>query len=188
MKSVNIFGDSFGASNHESSWTKLLELDYNVNNYCINGASEYRILNCVKENLPATSIVILVHTNPYRVYVDYNPLHRNGKHKNCDLVFSDIENYKNTEFGNASLNFYKHIFSEKMYNDFYKMCIQHQIKLLEHCKVIHTTHFDVDLPGICFDYQNNTNKGSINHYNEHGNYLIYRQIKQEIEKHLHDSN
>lgn len=183
---INIFGDSFGADhNNENSWTRLLAEQYPVKNYCIPGSSEYRILNCIRDNVPTSGLVILVHTNPYRVFVEDNPLHQNSKHKNCDLVISDLEYYQKTEFGNAAMNYFKYLFSEKMFDDFYDMCIQEECKLLDHCNVIHTTHFDTKRPGIFFNYNKSKHKGTINHYNIQGNQQIYRQINKEVIKYLH---
>ena len=182
MECINIFGDSFGASVHSDSWVSLLGKEYSIKNYCINGASEYRILQSIKDNTPNEGVVILVHTNPYRIFVEYNPLHQGSTHNNCDIVASDIVYHKNTAFGNAAMKYFKFLFSEKMQDDFYDMCVLEENRLLSKCKVIHTTHFNTNRDMIHFDYTNSKNKGNINHYDKKGNWLVYNQLRNEIIK------
>jgi len=182
MALVNIYGDSFGVSSDRDSWVSMLAKHYKIKNYCIPGASEYRILQSIKSNIPDGDIVILVHTNPYRVFVEYNPLHPNTGHKHCDLVFSDIDHHKKTNFGRAAMDYFKYIFSEQQCEDFYDMCIKEQSLLLNDLQVIHTTHFQTNRDMLYFDYNSSPHKGNINHYNKQGNLLVYRHLLQEIVK------
>jgi len=182
MTSINIYGDSFGVSSDKDSWVSLLAKHFKIKNYCIRGASEYRILQSIKNNIPDSDIVILVHTNPYRVFVEYNPLHQETSHTHCDLVFSDIEHYKKTKFGRAAMDYFKYIFSEKQSEDFYDMCIKEESLLLKDHITIHTTHFQTNRDMIYFDYTASPHKGNINHYNKHGNLLVYRHLLKEIVK------
>ena len=67
--------------------------DYNVTNVSQAGVSEYKILKQVEDHLYSNDfdLVIVCHTSPYRVHTPEHPVHNSGLHKDCDLIYSDVE-------------------------------------------------------------------------------------------------
>ena len=87
-----IVGDSFSAAkNNEQSWTCQLG-EFDVTNLSAAGCGEYRILLQLKSvTLSDFDLIIVVHTSPNRIYINYNPLHPESKtHYNCDLIYQDV--------------------------------------------------------------------------------------------------
>ena len=87
-KTINIYGDSFGASTSSDSWVNLLKQQYTVNNFCSNGTSEYRIYKTLKNTYKEeVDIYIIVHTSPYRVYIANNIFYKTRFFIIKDVVF-----------------------------------------------------------------------------------------------------
>ena len=184
IKTINIYGDSFGASNNSSSWSKLLSDKFTVSNFCFNGSSEYRIYKTLKNTYDRNvDLYIIVHTNPYRVFIEKNLFYlTSDTHKHCDLILADVEAKKTSMFGKAIHSFFKYVYSSDYTYDISNMCIDASIQILCNKKTIHITNFKESIREgfIYFDYLNSNNKGCINHYNEEQNKIIYQTIIENI--------
>lgn len=190
MKSLAIFGDSFGvdtANNPYPSWINLLCTHYKITNYCQSGVSEYKILQQLKSaDLKQFDTILITHTSPTRVYVKYNPLHQDTLyHKNCDIILSDID-AASGEFSEACKLYFKHIFDTDYALDVHNMICREIDELTKNHKVIHITHFDYT--GL-YQFLNLTNfydlfikhRGTVNHYNAVGNRTVYEKLLPHIE-------
>lgn len=179
-KTINIYGDSFGASTSSDSWVNLLKQQYTVNNFCSNGTSEYRIYKTLKNTYKEeVDIYIIVHTSPYRVYIANNIFYKNSvTHKKCDLLLADTNAKINSTFGRIVKDFFTYIYCPEFTKDISKLCIDAQIQILKNKKVVHITNFQdsVQKGFIYFDYINSKNKGNINHYNKLENRNIHNKI------------
>ena len=100
---ILIAGDSFAAEwPGEDGWVKLLAKKHNVTNVAQAGVSEYKILKQIKNaSLDEYDAIIVSHTSPSRVHTPEHPLHKEGLHKDCDLIWTDLEGRSN--FLNPSL-------------------------------------------------------------------------------------
>jgi hypothetical protein len=182
---IGLFGDSFGYQTTNQpfkSWVDWLSQHAIIDNYCQSGVSEYKILEQLRLiNLSQYDQIIITHTSPTRVFVRYNPLHKDSEtHKNCDLLLSDIES-KNDPFSQVCKNYFKYIFDIDYAIDIHNMICQEINNIVKNYKVIHITHFDYRQ---CYQFPNMIdfyklwvkNQGEVNHYNEFGNRQIYETI------------
>ena len=191
MKRIGLFGDSFGYQKRNEpfpSWVDLLACEYSIDNHCECGVGEYKILRQLQwANLDRYDAIIVTHTSYSRVYVEYNPLHADSEyHKNCDILFADIEGHKD-EFSRAGQLYFKHIWSDQYARDMHSLILKEINHLLTDRPVIHITHFDhtgfyefADM--LKFNNLFINNQGPVNHYNESANQEIYRQVKQCLQK------
>jgi hypothetical protein len=184
-----IFGDSFSARvTHDNiiGWPIELEQYASIDNFSHSGSSEYRIFEIIKStNLEKYDKILISHTSPLRMFVRHNPIHQNSQyHKNCDIIFQDIEQRKD-EFSVACQLFYKHIFdidySINMHN-----LICHEIEQLTNkYNTLHITHFDYT---NLYQFKNFinfyphwlNNKGPVNHYSKIGNNFVANVICNHI--------
>ena len=186
-KHIGIFGDSFGVSKKEDAfdgWTACLSNQFDVENYCECGVSEYKILKQLElAELTQFDKIIITHTSPTRLYVEHNPLHQHSEyHKNCDIIFSDIEHGKD-EFSTACQMYFKHIFNETYDVDIHNLICQKIDDLTKNYNVIHMTHFDYT--GL-HAFKNMLNfydlflkeRGDVNHYTKIGNKQIYNTLSE----------
>jgi hypothetical protein len=191
MERLIIFGDSFGVQKTPelfNSWVTLLDNHYEIENQCECGVSQYKILQRLKNtDLTKFDKILITHTSPTRVYVKDNPLHKNSEyHKNCDILFADIENHVD-EFSVACKLYFKHIFDFDYAFDIHNMICQEIDKLCGDKNTIHMTNFDYTnlyfFPNLINFYPLFLkNKGEVNHYNEVGNNKIYQTLLTELSK------
>ena len=108
---VLIIGDSFAANSGQLSWTKLLP-EFATTNLSTNGSSEYRIFKkLIGADLNQFKYIIIVHTSPYRIYIENNPLHLNSlTHQNCDLLYQDVKHANSTEFTQNVTWYFENVF------------------------------------------------------------------------------
>ena len=185
IPSIGLFGDSFGtdtANNPYTSWVDLLRQQYTVYNYCQSGVSEYKILQQLKSvDLNKFDKILITHTSPTRVYVNYNPLHQNTPyHKNCDLILSDVE-AASGEFAQAAKLYFKHIFDINYACDVHNMTCREIDELTKNYNVTHITHFDYNglyqFTGLVNFYNLFLkHRGHVNHYTAQGNQLVYEGL------------
>ena len=189
---ILIAGDSFACiwPNGDSGWPQLLTQDYDVTNIAQAGVSEYRIWLQLRDlDLTVYDIVIVSHSSPNRVYVHDHPIPRTGLHANCDLIFSDIDRFRpwNRRLSNIR-SWFKYYFDETYHNDIYNFIRKEITQLIPANKYICTTHshhrsastFEPD--NIDFTELWSRERGSVNHYTDLGNMMVYKILKDEIGK------
>ena len=180
-----LFGDSFGVQRKNTSypsWVDLLSLHFDITNYCKCGVSEYKILKQLQSaNFDDYDKILIVHTSATRVYVKYNPLHQSSEyHRDCDIIFSDIENSKD-DFSKSCRLYFKHIFDLDYAIDVHNMICKTIDDLCSKVDVIHSTHFEYS--GL-HQFSNMINfhdlflkhRGDVNHYDKQGNEQIYQSL------------
>ena len=107
-------------------------------------------------------------------------------HKNCDVIYSDIEN-NSDEFSKACQLYYKHIFDFEYANDIHNLICKEIDRLTATKSTIHITHFDYADNRIFKNLINFNplwlkNKGDVNHYNEAGNIKIFQTLLPQLEQ------
>lgn len=189
---ILIAGDSFAALYPGASqgWPNLLSKNHNIKNIAQAGVSEYKILNQIKsENLNQYDLVIVSHTSPSRVHIKKHPVHLTELHKNCDLIYTDIEE-KNHWFNKkilAAKLFYKHIYDDEYQIDIYNL-LRKEINSLIDIPYIGLGHvpivskFKIEENFLDFSSIWPLYKGETNHYNIEGNHEIYKSLTKEIER------
>jgi hypothetical protein len=188
---ILIAGDSFAAPcpGETSGWPNLLSNIYNVKNIAQAGIGEYKILKQIQsENLNQYDLVIVSHTSPSRIHIKTHPIHSNDLHKNCDLIFTDIEN-RNHWFDRrilAAKLFFKHIFDDDYQTDIYSLMRQ-EINRLITIPYIAIGHIpvvaDLKIEKNFIDFSPNwpLYKGDINHYNILGNREVCETLRKGVE-------
>jgi hypothetical protein len=149
-KKVLIVGDSFAADwrvkyPDQLGWPNLLAQEYSVTNLAQAGCSEYRIYQQLKTtNIDHFDLILVSHTSAYRIYTEYHPARRDtALHKNCDLLYSDIEDLSQTqeEYKSVSTYFQKFFsleFAEFTHELIWEKNISANIK--GNCNTLHTRH------------------------------------------------
>lgn len=188
---VLIAGDSFAAEwPGHNSWVKLLARDYDVTNVAQAGVSEYKILQQIQTaNLDEYDLIIVSHTSLSRVHTPKHPLHKEGLHKDCDLIFNDINRIS---FFNASLkaakDYFKYHYDDKYYQTVYSLLRKEINTILAEKKYLSMSHVEV---AKLFIHEDNhldfsefwqSHKGTENHYNITGNQKIYDIVVDKINK------
>lgn len=187
---ILIAGDSFSTiwPNTSGSWVELLSHDFDVTNLSSAGIGEYKILKQIKSvDTSLFNIVIVNHTSPSRLHTKNHPLHKNGLHKNCDLIYTDLENRLDwfNENLRISKKFFEYHYDDEYQIDIYKL-IRKEINDIIKSRYISVCHTEIsakffieeerlDCSGIW-----SRNKGSINHYTEYGNKQVYKLLKEYI--------
>ena len=186
---IGIFGDSFGVKKIDEafeSWVTLLENNFEIINHCECGVGEYKIMKQLLScDLSKFDHIIITHTSASRVFVNYNPIHKNSRdHKNCDIIYADISN-RDDEFSHACQLYFKHIFDMTYAIDVHNLICEKIDNLIRDKNVTHITHFDYDdlyaFPDMINFYKLFLkNKGDVNHYNQFGNNEIYKTLKSRL--------
>ena len=183
MKRVLIVGDSFAADWPGEGWPKLLSAKFDVTNLAQAGVGEYKILKQLQSvDCNSFDVVIVSHTSPSRIHTPSHPLHKTGIHKNCDLIYDDLQR---SSWFNKSLQAAKGWF-DYHYDDQYQIdiysLIRKEIKQTIKVPYISMSHVDfgVDLliedPHIDFKDLWKMHRGTINHYDEVGNLTVYNKL------------
>jgi hypothetical protein len=200
---ILIVGDSFAADwsvkyNQYLGWPELLSHDYDVTNLAQAGVSEYKILLQIESvaDIKDYDIVIVSHTNIYRIHTRKHPIHRSDiLHNNADIMLNDCTYHAKRPWNwfNRSLlsaiGFIKYHFDEEYYKKIYTF-FRDSInqKLSDVGSVITIDNFDHETTFV--EEKNVLNfssvwreyPGLINHCSPEGNELIYTQLKQKIEQ------
>jgi hypothetical protein len=188
MIKILICGDSFSADWGSSGWPRLLSNEFDVINLSQAGVGEYKILKQLESvNVKDFDLIIVSHTSPSRVHTPQHPVYKKGFHKNCDLIYTDIENKRS--FFNTSLKVAKGWFKFH-YDDQYQVDIYNLVreKINNLCTVpyVSISHVDFDLnlkkENVFIDFSNiwKNHRGGINHYDTYGNQEIYKILKNKI--------
>ena len=176
---ILLIGDSFAASNHNDSWPNLLP-NSDIVNLSSNGSSEYRIFKkLVKTDLTQFNYIIIVHTSPYRIYIDHNPLHSNSQtHQTCDLLYQDIKYAEPTKFTQNVAWYFENVFDLDQAAVIHDLLIEKIVKLTETYQSLHLSFFEaennsniVNLHSIWHEHP-----GSINHLDNNGNKKVAKFI------------
>ena len=186
-----VAGDSFAAKwPGYNSWVKLLENNYDVTNVAQAGCSEYKILKQIQNaNLDDYKVVIVSHTSLSRVHTPNHPLHKQGLHKDCDLLYNDIDRLSlfNPSLS-AAKGYFKYHYDDHYYQTIYSLLRKEINNLLSDKIYLSMSHIEV---AKLFIYEDNhldfsefwqTHKGSENHYNITGNQKIYDIVVDKINK------
>ena len=181
---ILICGDSFSAEQDREivSWVDRLRADYDVTNVSQAGVSEYKILRQVQDHLCSDpNLVIVCHTSPFRVHTLNHPIHTQGLHQDCDLIYTDIEYHnskKHTPSLTAALGYFAHHFDPEYYETVYDL-IRAEIERSIPMPVIHCDFFPgnsgLDLSDIPLSHP-----GQPNHMSESGHKITYEKISREI--------
>lgn len=181
-----IAGDSFAAEwPGDNGWVKLLKKHHEVHNVAQAGVSEYKILKQLhNEVLTDYDAVIVSHTSPSRVHTPSHPLHKEGLHKDCDLLWSDIEN--RSTFLNPSLKaakgYFKHHYDDHYYQTIYSLLRKEIYTLLHETKYLSLSHVEIAKHFVWEDNHMefsefwHKHKGKENHYNTLGNVKVYQLV------------
>lgn len=186
---ILIAGDSFAAEwPGKNGWVKLLKNDYEITNVAQAGVSEYKIYKQIKDiNLNEYKYVIVSHTSPFRVHTLNHPLHKEGIHSNCDLLWSDIAD--RCSLLNPSLKaaqgYFKYHYDKDYYHTLYELFRKEIYTLLKKKKYLSISHLEIDTPihetkHINFSKFWLANKGNENHYSIEGNQLVYKIIIEKL--------
>ena len=183
---ILIAGDSFAtkSSTLNVSWMELLAERFDVTNLAQAGISEYKIYKQLCSiDVNSFDCVIVSHTSPSRIHTKNHPLHKTGLHKDCDLILNDLVGHFrpfNTNLQTAK-NFFKYHYDEEYQTDIYNL-LRQKIKDMITVPYISMTH--VEVAGDLAIEENNIDfsklwakeRGTINHYTEHGNSVIFNTL------------
>lgn len=189
---ILIAGDSYAASWNGSyhGWPDLLAMKYNVKNVAQAGVSEYKILKQIeKEKTQKYDLVIVSHTSPFRVHTPQHPIIRQGLHKDCDLIYNDLEGNadKKNESLTTALNWFKYHYDEEYQKDIYRLLradIDAKIETL-YLALDHNdsgTEFVTEQDHLDFSSYWPKNRGNVNHYTAEGNIHVFKTIVDIIEE------
>lgn len=190
-KKILIAGDSFAAKWNGSypGWPDLLAMKYDVTNIAQAGVSEYKILKQIEPyRYKYYDFVIVSHTSPFRVHTPNHPIKREGLHKDCDLIYSDLENNdnKDNESLTTAINWFKHHYDEDYQKDIYRLmrteidrqtvgqiALDHFADSKEFAKEAYRLDFSNYWP---------KHRGNVNHYTADGNIHVFKTIVDKIEE------
>jgi hypothetical protein len=176
---ILLIGDSFSSSNHQDSWTKLLP-NFDIVNLSSNGSSEYRIFKkLVKTDLTQFDYIVIVHTSPYRIYIDHNPLHVNSQtHQTCDLLYQDVKSAKATKFTQNVAWYFENIFNLDQADVIHDLLIEKIVKLTEAYQCLHLSFFEAEKNSNVVNLHSiwHEHPGSINHLDNNGNKKVAKFI------------
>lgn len=191
---VLICGDSFAADwtvkYSGQGWPNLLCTDYTVTNVAQAGCSEYRIYQQIRQqSLDNYDTVIVWHTSPYRIPVERHPVHAgDALHGHSDLLYTDIKSHAATQPELQCIaEFYERYFDAEYAIFVYRLILEQiVIATHRHPNVIHAMAQDWQqiqyrIPGLLDFYRTwRKHPGSINHFDNQGNQLVYKKIKEHI--------
>jgi hypothetical protein len=191
MKKILVTGDSFATvwPFTKLGWSNLLAHRHDVTNLSQAGCGEYKILKQIESvSLSEFDLVIVSHTSPSRIHTPSHPLHKEGFHKNCDLLANDI--CGRTSWFNPSLRtaqgWFKYHYDEQYQIDIYNLIRKRIQDLLGKIPYISLTHTDIsrsliiESNNIDFSDLWKRERGSINHYTIQGNRIIFETIIEHI--------
>lgn len=191
IKKLLITGDSFAAvwPNATSGWVNLLAQDYSVTNLAQAGIGEYKIYQQVSGvNLNQYDCIIVSHTSPSRIHTKNHPLHKEGFHKNCDLIITDLLGHFNPFNKNlqSAKSFFKYHYDENYQIDIYNL-LREKINNLINIPYISLSHIEIvnqlkiEKHHLDFSDLWKKERGNTNHYTDLGNKEVYNTIKNSLE-------
>jgi len=188
---ILLLGDSFGADwtvkyPDQVGWPNLLSREYEVDNQCQAGSSEFRIqTQLVKHSSDDVTHCIVVHTSPYRLPVEHNPLHKDDcLHHPCDFIYSDVAESDNSQV-NCVKEYYEKYFFDEFFLYIHKLIVSDISRTLKEKNIpsLHITFFDNGDEQIDINYNKLFVKspGVINHLSSEANKQVFDDIKKWID-------
>lgn len=188
---ILLLGDSFGADwtikyPTQSGWPNLLASQYSVDNCCQAGCSEFKVRNqLVNHSLRDITHCIVVHTSPYRIPVEHNPLHQGDSlHHSCDFIYSDVAESNNDQVRCIKDYYEKYFFDEYFlytYNltvsDIKNILKENRIPSLHISFFAENTQVDVNYSDLFIKFP-----GLINHLSPNANQQVFDNIKEWLKK------
>ena len=175
-----IIGDSFSSNDCSDSWPTLLT-NCKITNLSSNGSSEYRIFKkLINTDLTSFSHVIIVHSSPYRIYIEDNPLHLDSQtHRNCDLIYQDIKSSDKTTFTKNIAWYFENVFNLEQADAVHDMMIDKIVNLTAAHQTLHLSFFeDEKNPNITnLNYIWKKHPGTVNHLDKIGNKKVANLIE-----------
>ena len=188
---ILIAGDSFAAEwpGATNGWVNLLANKYSVTNVAQAGCGEYRILKQLRnENLYDYDLVIVSHTSPSRVYTPEHPLHKEGFHKNCDLIANDIDRFALfNDSLKAAQGWFKYHYNDEYQLDMYEL-VRDEINRIIKIPYISISHIEYiasiakEKNHLNFSELWGQERGDVNHYTPLGNITIFDEIEKCLKK------
>lgn len=190
FKRILISGDSFAVKwpNTCDSWLDYLEKDFSITRVARAGIGEYKILKQIeKADLDQYDCVIISHTSPSRIHVPRHPLHTQGFHDQCDLIYNDLSDRLAWPYSSLSTakGWFDHFYDDEYQMDIYDL-IREKINSIVNIPYISMSHIDIlkdrSIEKIHMDFSDlwRGNRGDINHYNKFGNKFIADKLKFQI--------
>jgi hypothetical protein len=188
MKKVLVAGDSFACSHKSETdnigWSELLKQDYEITNLAQAGVSEYKIYKQLESiDIRKFDNIIICHTSFFRIPIEEHPIYKTNKlHKNCDLIFTDVESKKGkSKKMKIAYEFFKEFFWDEYFIFSNSLIFE---KIFQNTKNnIHITFFDnfYDNRVLNLKYIFENYRGDVNHLNKDGNTFVFETIKKLIE-------
>jgi hypothetical protein len=183
MYKILVVGDSF-ASYHQDSWTAKLGQEYQVDNFAINGASEYRILNVIQSSqLKEYDAVIVTHTSPNRIYIEKNPYYQISlSHPQCDLIYEDMRSRLPDHFAKQVVWWFENVFDLEQAKQIHCLLIEKIKTILKHKPCIHVSFFDLDCIPEMINLHHiwKSHPGSVNHLDQIGNRMVAETMQTQL--------
>lgn len=187
MKKLLICGDSFAADwtvkYKGYGWVNLLEQNYKITNLAQAGCSEYKILKQLQSvEKHKFDMVLVSHTSPYRLYVKEHPIHKDALHKNSCLLYTDIiEHLPNNTHLQPIADYFNKYFDLEYAEHIHNLLLK---EIDYYCGIEKTLHIShISWKGL-YRFHNFLNfndifekyRGSMNHYTEQGNEIVYERV------------
>lgn len=189
---ILIAGDSFGAIwpqiGNNIGWPFLISKMFKITNVSQAGVGEYKILKQIDSvDQKKFDIIIINHTSPSRVHTRQHPIHSNELHKNCDLLYNDID--RKFSFFNRSLqtanDWFLYHYDDEYQIDIYNLLrkeIENKIQTpyiaISHMPI--ATKYRIEKNHLDFSEVWQRHRGNVNHYDKEGNQLVSLTIENEI--------
>ena len=158
--------------------------DCDVTNVSQAGVSEYKILQQVKDHICSDpDVVIVCHTSPYRVHTLSHPVHHTGLHKDCDLLYTDIEYHYNqnpTPELSIAMGYFEHHFDPDYYNQIYYLLRREISWLVPNNIPLINVDFFPGNTGLDLSDLPKSHPGQPNHMSESGHKIAYEKIVNKI--------
>ncbi len=191
---ILIVGDSFSADwtvkyPKSKGWVNHLAGITEVVNLSQAGCSEYKILQQLYDGLQHfPDYVIVSHTSPYRLFVESHPVHSGDVlHGDADLIYSDIKEASKTRPELEPLvQYFENFVSLDYQIGIYDLILEKIDTILGFSSHVHITHLDWESKHkfqhfLDFSSLWKKNKGTMNHYNEHGNLEILKVLNKRLD-------
>jgi len=189
---ILLLGDSFGADwtvkyPDQLGWPNLLSKQYPVDNRCQAGSSEFRIQSQLnKYLLDDVTHCIVVHTSPYRLPVEHNPLHKcDCLHHSCDFIYSDVAESNNSQV-NCVKEYYEKYFFDEFFLYVHQLIVSDISGILKEKSIpsLHITFFDNSNEKIDINYNKLFVKspGVMNHLSLEANKQVFDDMQKWIHK------
>lgn len=170
----------------------MIAKQFNTTNVSQAGCSQYKIYLQLKSvNLEDYDAIIISHTSPNRLYVSEHPIHHSDiLHGNSDLIYTDIINRDSDAKLKSAVDYFERYFdldyAEFTHNLICKEIEEVVLRDVKH-RVINMTGFDWDRlyqfdDMVSFVELMRLNRGTMNHFNEAGNRIVFETLCDRIVK------